>query len=54
MCRAPENEPLNAFQQGVLALVTAVEGLNLIDLHKTVHEKLIDVVKSIESEGQIP
>jgi phospholipase C len=50
----PEDEPLNDFQKGVLALVAGVEASNHIDSHKTVHEKIGDVVKLVESEARIP
>jgi predicted glycoside hydrolase/deacetylase ChbG (UPF0249 family) len=50
----PEDEPLNDFQKGVLALVAGVEATNHIDSHRAVHEKIADVVKLVDSEARIP
>ncbi|HEY6074362.1 MAG TPA: alkaline phosphatase family protein, partial [Anaerolineales bacterium] len=50
----PEDEPLNDFQKGLLALVAGIEAFNHVDLDQTVHDKIADIVKLVESEAEIP
>lgn len=49
----PEDEPLNDFQKGVLALVAGVEAMNRIDQTRSVAEKIADVAKLVETEAQV-
>jgi phospholipase C len=48
----PENEPLNDFQKGVLALVAGVEAMNRIDNTRSLTEKVADLARLVESEAQ--
>lgn len=48
----PEDEPLNDFQKGVLALAAGVEGLNHIDASKSAPEKIADLARLVESEAE--
>jgi hypothetical protein len=50
----PEDEPLNDFQKGVLALVAGVEASNHIDSREPLPAKLGAVARLIESEAQVP
>lgn len=50
----PEDEPLNDFQKGVLALVAGVEASNHLDSNQPVQDKIGAVVKLVESEARIP
>jgi phospholipase C len=49
----PEDEPLNDFQKGVLALVTGISGLNRVDEDKHITAKVADLVHIVENEAQI-
>ena len=49
----PEDEPLNDFQKGVLALVTGLSGLNRVDEDKHINEKVADLLHIVENEAQI-
>lgn len=48
----PEDEPLNEFQKGVLALVAGVEAMNRIDNTKSVAEKIVDLGRLVEIEAE--
>lgn len=50
----PEDEPLNDFQKGVLALVAGVEASNHIDSNEPVFDKIAAVARLVESEARIP
>ena len=49
----PEDEPLNDFQKGVLALVTGLSGFNRVDEDKHINEKVADLVHIVENEAQV-
>ncbi len=49
----PENEPLNDFQKGVLALVAGISGLNRVDEDKHITQKVADLLHIVENEAQI-
>ena len=49
----PEDEPLNDFQKGILALVAGVEAMNRIDDTRSITEKVADLARLVESEGQV-
>ncbi|MCA1553837.1 MAG: hypothetical protein LC737_05620, partial [Chloroflexi bacterium] len=49
----PEDEPLNDFQKGVLALVAGISGLNRVDEDKHITDRVADLLHIVENEAQI-
>lgn len=49
----PEDEPLNDFQKGVLALVAGVTAYNRVDERKHFYERIADLLHLVENEAQI-
>jgi phospholipase C len=50
----PEDEPLNDFQKGLLALVAGIEASNHIDSNEPVVNRIGAVANLIENEAQVP